>query len=892
MGNCLMNMSGRQRDIGRHYSSGSSKRKAKEEKEMKAQEAVNKTRKLTDFFSKPSCSTDGVPIPTPSDERALLTPSVPAIPNLDQSQETQITQTSRTVEFSASDSLVVNPGPSEQQTGQSSFDKSLERTTVELEGQERSSADMSAHSNDLGKWPEILSETDKEFWISQGAEGIKKCQNKESSFKSSARRDELQNTNRYCKKSFFTLIHDSSQKVLDRNWLCFSESKGKLFCFPCKLLTTSVQKMKESMGFASTGFCDWKHAVESLSRHEKTSIHANAMFSLSLLQKKAARVDHQVVEQLREETLYWESVLTRVVEVIKFLAERGLPLRGSDEKIGSPHNGNYLGVIEVLAKFDPFLNEHLKKYANRGKGSVSYMSKTIYEEFMDLIAKSMIEQIVEDIKTSKYFSISLDSTPDVSHSDQLCLIIRYIKNTEPVEKFIIFLESDGHDAESMYKAVSSFMEEHGLNIQDCRGQSYDNASNMSGKYNGLQAKIKQVSPYAEYIPCFAHSLNLVGQSAAESCSDAVKFFLFVENLYVFFSSSTHRWKVLKEMLPPDSPVVKQLSETRWSARAEAVTALARSYHHIRNALQNLANDINQKPETKQKATGLINSMDKLETCLMIVIWRNILERVNAVSLSLQSNKLDLNRASALIQSLKDFITSLRTNEEFIDMEKRAKEMTNEEYQSERKRNRKYDCSTQEDTHFVGLSKSEKFRVGTYFTIIDNLVSALHKRHEAYNELTKRFGVFSSLTESKKIIKEKALYLLQKYPQDLEPDLTSELEHLSDLLRTPLGESLGKQNNISFEQELFSFIVENSLCPSFPNVVVSLTIYLSLMVTNCSGERSFSKLKRVKNYLRSTMGQERLNSLTLMSIETETLRGMDTGRLISLFAARKARKYQS
>ncbi|KAI5697436.1 hypothetical protein M8J76_012992 [Diaphorina citri] len=60
------------------------------------------------------------------------------------------------------------------------------------------------------------------------------------------------------------------------------------------------------------------------------------------------------------------------------------------------------------------------------------------------------------------------------------------------------------------------------------------------------------------------------------------------------------------MLPPDSPVVKQLSETRWSARAEAVTALARSYHHIRNALQNLANDINQKPETKQKATGLIN----------------------------------------------------------------------------------------------------------------------------------------------------------------------------------------------------------------------------------------------------------------------------------------------
>ena len=69
---------------------------------------------------------------------------------------------------------------------------------------------------------------------------------------------------------------------------------------------------------------------------------------------------------------------------------------------------------------------------------------------------------------------------------------------------------------------------------NCRGQNYDNASNMSGRYNGLQARIKQVNQFAEYISCFAHSLNLVGKCAAECCEEANIFFAFFQNIYTFF----------------------------------------------------------------------------------------------------------------------------------------------------------------------------------------------------------------------------------------------------------------------------------------------------------------------------------------------------------------------
>ena len=54
---------------------------------------------------------------------------------------------------------------------------------------------------------------------------------------------------------------------------------------------------------------------------------------------------------------------------------------------------------------------------------------------------------------------------------------------------------------------------------------------MRGKYNGVQALVqKKIGAVAEYVPCYAHSLNLVGVCAAQSCPETVQFFDFVENI--------------------------------------------------------------------------------------------------------------------------------------------------------------------------------------------------------------------------------------------------------------------------------------------------------------------------------------------------------------------------
>ena len=84
---------------------------------------------------------------------------------------------------------------------------------------------------------------------------------------------------------------------------------------------------------------------------------------------------------------------------------------------------------------------------------------------------------------------------------------------------------------------------------------------------------------AYYVQFAAYSLNLVGVRSTENCVGAISFFGFVQELYNFFSASTHRWTILLKNLEKEdeckqssSLVLKNVSDTRWCARADATKA--------------------------------------------------------------------------------------------------------------------------------------------------------------------------------------------------------------------------------------------------------------------------------------------------------------------------------
>ena len=90
-------------------------------------------------------------------------------------------------------------------------------------------------------------------------------------------------------------------------------------------------------------------------------------------------------------------------------------------------------------------------------------------------------------------------------------------------------------------------------------------------------------------------------------------------------------------------------------------------------------------------------------------------------------------------------------------------------------------------------------------------------------------------------------------------------------------------------EILQLIHTNSLTDIYPNIEIALRIFLTIPVTVASCERGFSKLKIVKNCLRSTMRQDRLTSLSVLSIEYDIANSLNYDNIIDDFASSKARK---
>ncbi|KAL7614089.1 hypothetical protein Lser_V15G07721 [Lactuca serriola] len=86
-----------------------------------------------------------------------------------------------------------------------------------------------------------------------------------------------------------------------------------------------------------------------------------------------------------------------------------------------------------------------------------------------------------------------------------------------------------HWRKGLFDSFQNLLQDLDLDIDNIRGQSYDNGSNMKGKHKGVQRKLLDINPKAFYTPCASRSLNLTLSYMANFCEKAVKFFLELFN---------------------------------------------------------------------------------------------------------------------------------------------------------------------------------------------------------------------------------------------------------------------------------------------------------------------------------------------------------------------------
>ncbi|XP_021980290.1 uncharacterized protein LOC110876423 [Helianthus annuus] len=170
-------------------------------------------------------------------------------------------------------------------------------------------------------------------------------------------------------------------------------------------------------------------------------------------------IDKVAYEQFKKERDYWKEVIFRIIVLVKFLAKHGLAFRGSNEKLYQHSNGNFLGLVEMLEEFDPIMKEHVRRIMS-DELHVHYLGHNIQNELIQLLSHHVKTEIIKKIKQAKYYFIILDCTPDTR-----------------------FLVVDDTTGKGLFEVTSKKLESLGLDINDMRGQGYENGANMKGKHS-------------------------------------------------------------------------------------------------------------------------------------------------------------------------------------------------------------------------------------------------------------------------------------------------------------------------------------------------------------------------------------------------------------------------
>ena len=222
-------------------------------------------------------------------------------------------------------------------------------------------------------------------------------------------------------------------ETINRDYLHYSQKSKALYCFACRLFHEKISHSTQKSSLASPNGADkeagYKRFYKMIPAHENSHSHRQCYLQWKNLEKTLktdVTVDSLLAKDLNEQIKKWRDILQRIVSAVKFLGERGLPFRGHCEKIGDPHNGNFLGILELVSEYDSTLKEHLTKVRQSQEDSkrlqAHYLSNRAQDEFIHLCASRIREAILKELNTAKYYSFMVDGTPDVSCQEQATIV--------------------------------------------------------------------------------------------------------------------------------------------------------------------------------------------------------------------------------------------------------------------------------------------------------------------------------------------------------------------------------------------------------------------------------------------------------------------------------------
>ena len=527
----------------------------------------------------------------------------------------------------------------------------------------------------------------------------------------------------------------------------------------------------------------------------------------------------------------------------------------------------------------------LKEYL--AKKNHPYTSPTFQNQLIDIIGNSVRGKIVERCTASKFFSIIVDETSDISNVEQVSVVIRFVlvERGEVLveEHFLGFWCAHTTTGEALFELLKEVLHSVGLSFSNLQAQCYDGASNMRGQYSGLCTRVQEIEPRALYVHCYAHILNLVLGDACQSITKIRDTFGVIATIYNFIEASPKQHHIFTTIMKESSDkciTLKRLCETRWHCRYECVCSIRICYKPLCEALKQIS-----KTEANQSganAAMILKNISTFEFILNVTVLESVLSLTNLLSKQFQERGADISALHSKVQAVVDSLKVKRSERYFKNVWDGvmivAQEMNIEPPSLPRPRKvpKRIDDGS---PSVVFSSPCDNLRVTVFYPLLDCLVEEINDRFKE-NDIHWLSLLYECLLEWNETLPEHIAEIEEFYKIS---NLQAEFQGFHAFARSNI-DSL----SIKTFHDLANEFMKRDLVEMFPGVWDLLRIALCIPVSSASPERSFSALRRLKTYLRNTMGQGRLSNLAIIHLEQELSSKIDCKDIIDIFASTNRR----
>ena len=419
---------------------------------------------------------------------------------------------------------------------------------------------------------------------------------------------------------------------------------------------------------------------------------------------------------------------------------------------------------------------------------------------------------------------------------------------------------------------------------------------MSGVRNGVQALVKSEANQALYVHCLAHNLNLCLKDVTKA-SDLVRNVMgFIYDLIQLIKFSPKRltlFESLKKEVSINSgdstPSLRMLCPTRWTIRYTSIDGIIRNFQILQTALEEIQQG---HDEYAAKASGLMVRMENFDTYFALKLAYLVFSAAEQLSVNLQAKDITVQEAINGAKLLTTHLMSLRNEVRFNIFYDRVcqdcRDLTEEpQLPRHRKRPRRLDEGA--GTHQYQDPK-ERYR-HAYFEVLESAAGEVERSFDQADlHIIKEIEVLMLKAANGEIIDSIPPVIHHYLDKDVDRDrLKTQLSLVCDMIKTALSGSIPIQTVTNVRTIAEAMNKGDIYKTMLSEVDKILKLYFTFPVTTATAERSFSSLRRIKMFLRSTMTDCRLNNLFLLYIHTCRTDALDLSAIAKDFVTVNSRR---